>query len=750
VTAAPARLELTPGVGLRIEGEPWTVSRIEPQFGRAVLRSASGDEVAFSFRWLVHHPDCTEAAAVPTAAGGRVRSLSDLTDYQRALVRLRVEHVLEAEYGYRAGDPLRALPGEPRPGYDPATTTLTQRRELKAAQLGTLGETEAAILGLEKISARTLRRWAASWRERGESGCIDGRWLRARTGRHSMTEQIREAVFAVRQESLHRSRINGRTRERLIRQYVREQFGPQVPVPGYHTLLAVWKEWFEPGGARQRYVRSAAAVDTSLARVVVHRPGQIVALDTTPLPVLVRESVFGTPVAPLLTLALDLYTHSIVAFRLTLVSETGVDVAMLLRDMMLPLPMREGWGPDMQWPYPGVPAALVAEFAGVKGVAALPFFAPETVTTDHGGPYKNHDLIEAQRVFECNILPARALRPTDKHTVERTFDGIRTLLLEALPGYRGVDVADRGADPEGDASLTLSEMEHAIATWIVRVWQNRRLGEYAPSWGPGEHHSPNTLFAASFDQGGFALQIPKPQLYYRALRRHDVKVHGRRGVTVLGLWYDGEVLDGYRLERSPRRGMHAGTVEVHSDRRDRRTVYLLDPADGESWHPLRWNGLPPEGEIPPFGDKTAEELLHRAREAGISPQSDEQLLPLLLELLGELAPVERWPGRSDANKRQRTRRAREITEAQDAARDRDAARTGGPDADDAVVLPWPAQTDRIADAVRAERRRRREQAVTARPSPPPRLGERQRARSLLAPVPDTTVDARDAHVEEQP
>ena len=88
-------------------------------------------------------------------------------------------------------------------------------------------------------------------------------------------------------------------------------------------------------------------------------------------------------------LALDLYTHSLVAFRLTLVSDTSVDVAMLLRDVMMPLPLREDWGQDMEWPYPGIPASLVASFAGHK-VAALPFFAPETVTTDHGSVYRLH------------------------------------------------------------------------------------------------------------------------------------------------------------------------------------------------------------------------------------------------------------------------------------------------------------------------------------------------------------------------
>jgi hypothetical protein len=103
-----------------------------------------------------------------------------------------------------------------------------------------------------------------------------------------------------------------------------------------------------------KYQRSAAALAAAQGdgggHVVVHRPGQVVALDTTELAVLVREDVFGEPAAVTLTLALDVYTHSIVAFRLTLVSDTSTDVAMLLRDIMMPLPMRDGWGEDMEWP----------------------------------------------------------------------------------------------------------------------------------------------------------------------------------------------------------------------------------------------------------------------------------------------------------------------------------------------------------------------------------------------------------------
>src|SRR5205807_5373979 len=115
------------------------------------------------------------------------------------------------------------------------------------------------------------------------------------------------------------SRVSMRTRYFLVCQYVRETVGTETEVPSYRTLCRVWTEWFGPGGTRQRYARSAD-LPVKAGHVVVSRPGQVVALDTTILPVKVREGVFGEPVSVHLTLGLDVYTHSLVAFRLTLVS----------------------------------------------------------------------------------------------------------------------------------------------------------------------------------------------------------------------------------------------------------------------------------------------------------------------------------------------------------------------------------------------------------------------------------------------
>lgn len=756
--SAAAVLDLSPGAGLVLDGAQWTVERREPHLGRVQLVGSDGRRQQVSFRFLANHPACrpsSRTAAAGADRGRQSKTVKDLKGGRLELVELRMAHLLEVATGFRSGDRLRPGPGEPKPEYDPDTTTLTGRRQAKVAELGALDRQQAKLLGLDAVGYRTLIRWENDRRQFGLVGCADDRWLREGGGHPKVTEEVREAIFAVREETLRGAKVSMRTKDRLIRQYIRETFEvpaeeagesplPVVEIPSYRTLCRVWKEWFGSGGGRQRYARSAE-LPVKKGHVVIHRPGQVIALDTTVLPVMVREGVFGDPIKPHLTIALDVATHSLVAFRLTLVSDTAVDVAMLLRDVMMPLPMRADWGEEVEWPYPGLPAAVVSEFAGHK-VAGLPFFTPETVTTDHGSVYRNHHLVEVQRVLGCNVLPSRVLRPTDKAACERAFGVCRQLLFELLTGYTGVDVADRGTDPEDDAVLTVDEMEHLIATWTVSVWQKRQLGEYAPHWDPDGVHSPNSLFAASFAQTGFAMEIPSPELFYELLPPHYVRIDARRGVKIRGLWYDDEkVLRDYRGQRSTRGGKHKGKWVIRRDPRDRRSVFFQDPIT-HAWHPLAWSGLPPTGQMPAFGDARVRDLLKKAEACGMRPKSDTELLPVLLELIGSVIPVSRWP--TQMAKSQRVEHAREATQAKTAEADRPPSALTEPQAPPessepsgatVIALQWPQRARQTQDSIDAERRRRREAAVPAALKIPPTLGASFRERNVfLLPDDDET------------
>ncbi|MER6193777.1 hypothetical protein [Streptomyces cyaneofuscatus] len=125
-------------------------------------------------------------------------------------------------------------PEEPRPAYDPAHTTLTGRRRAKAAELG-LYRQEAKHLGLEWFSERTLERMAAQYAEHGLMGLADGRWTPPLRGRRAVTEEVAEAIRAVPAERPHHSRMSTKTKERIIHQYLAENFDVEVHVPHYTT-----------------------------------------------------------------------------------------------------------------------------------------------------------------------------------------------------------------------------------------------------------------------------------------------------------------------------------------------------------------------------------------------------------------------------------------------------------------------------------------------------------------------------------
>jgi hypothetical protein len=233
VTAA-AVLDLSPGAGLVLDGTEWTVERREPHLGRVQLVKDDGTRERVTFRFLANHPQCRPSSRTSAAGAdrGRQRKASeDLRAGRLELTELRMAHLLEVATGFRSGDPFHPGPGEPRAEYDPATTTLTERRHAKVAELAALDPQHAKLLGLGSVGYRTLIRWENARRRFGLVGCADDRWLRRSGGTRTVSAQVREAVLAVREETQRMAKVSMRTKDRMIRQYVREEFGPETKVP---------------------------------------------------------------------------------------------------------------------------------------------------------------------------------------------------------------------------------------------------------------------------------------------------------------------------------------------------------------------------------------------------------------------------------------------------------------------------------------------------------------------------------------
>ncbi|MFF8786080.1 hypothetical protein [Streptomyces sp. NPDC015125] len=143
-------------------------------------------------------------------------------------------------------------------------------------------------------------------------------------------------------------------------------------------------------------------------------------------------------------------------------------------------------------------------------------------------------------------------------------------------------------------------------------------------------------------------------------------------------------------------------------------MFFQDPADHETWHVLRWRGLPPEGEIPAFSDTTADALLGHVKANNIKIHSEDELLEHLLGILGSVTPVDEWPSQAGkkAGKKRRVAQAREIARAQTAAADRP-AEPAPADELSAARMPaaWVEHARMIDRAVDSDRRRRREEEL---------------------------------------
>jgi len=131
-----------------------------------------------------------------------------LSDAQLQAAASLLGDLNEAWFGYRSGDPGRALPGEPRAGFDPVETTLRQRVDAKAAELG------CSVGRLHQKRGELMRRSLAA--------LVDGRATRSVTG-PGVDGQLREAIVAEARElaeasDVRKMQFRARVASRLARE----------------------------------------------------------------------------------------------------------------------------------------------------------------------------------------------------------------------------------------------------------------------------------------------------------------------------------------------------------------------------------------------------------------------------------------------------------------------------------------------------------------------------------------------------
>ncbi len=595
------RAELRPGTAVAYEGDAYDVEALDGPLVRLRRRGPERSAVVVAVERLLVAPGyrLLDVELPPvTAVGDPAAEL--LPDGPRAKAEVRLGHLVEARTGYRSGHAAEALPGEPRPGYDPRATTMAERFDTKAAELSAAGE---------KVSPRTLHRWWSRWQDLGLAGLVDARLTAQRKILPSVDPRVRAEAEQLVREWSDRPTPSPSQLARHLRVAVEDAHGTEVRLPSRSVTQRLLREvasghaTFRSGKRRRE---SANEPTTPFGSLTASRPGQFVQYDSSPVNAFAYDPHTFEYQGLDLSVGLDVFSSSCVALRYTPIHAKAVDAVLLLRDTVTAKTARPGWPPEALWRYPGIPeSVLVTCLTGEhhpKGpenrIAGIPVVRPQAAVCDNGMIYVSLAFREGCATLGIDLQLARQGTPTDKAHVERFFDTYESTFACDLPGAKGRDVAGRGKDPEQEAVYFVSELEDLTYEWLARHYQR------APSEGnrlacdPRRDLSPNEMFDEGVARAGFVHVPPMADLYYALLPRRARKVN-QRGVKLFGLWYDGAALEPYRPKvlrtERPRDDRHL----IRFDPRDLRHVWFRHPASGE-FATLDWRGL--GATAVPFGD----------------------------------------------------------------------------------------------------------------------------------------------------
>lgn len=580
---------LRPGDRVRVEKVAWTI------VGLSGVNVLMADE-----RAVTRAVPLAQLLSMPgfevldgRSAPGRV--LGDVGVVERAPGDLveRAEwwerHVLEVIVGVAPDAPVGA---RPRPGYDPAVTTVTSREAVKAAEL---------TAGGFEVGASRVKRQRQRYQAGGLAALIDGRRVKAAPGLGRTDGRVVAAmVEAIGEATEASSRTAGytlwRTGQILVERYGRDPL--PVPVPSRATLYRLFAALsagrHTAGSARTR--RSLAnRPDGPFHARTVAAPGELVQIDSTPLDVLVllEDGVTGRVE---LTGMIDVATRSVTAAVLRPTTK-AVDASVLLARTLTPEPMRPGWAEALRMSRSVLPhRRMLALDDRLEKAAAAPVIVPDTIVFDQGSVFVSRTFKASCAALGITYQPAHPGSPTERPQIERLMGSVATLFAQFVAGYTGSHPDRRGRGIEHEALWSLPELQELLDEWIV-LWHNRPHEGLRDPLAPGRVFTPNEKYATLLDSCGYIPIALGPEDYvqllpacWRAINAYGIAI-GRRT-------YDAAELNPYRRQPSGIAG-RKNLWEVRSDPYDISRVWVRDHLHGR-WITVFWTHL--RRDAAPFGE----------------------------------------------------------------------------------------------------------------------------------------------------
>jgi transposase InsO family protein len=396
-------------------------------------------------------------------------------------------HITEVLDGIPAGSPPLTTP---RPGYDPASTSLAQRERTKIAELQAAGA---------PFPVKSFQRYRRNYERQGIDALIDGRLVKRRSAAGRVDQRYIAVVLEVLSENNTQSSRTETALKWFVDRRVKERFAETVAIPSYQTFNRLMKRLRQArhatGSARTRQSREHQPAGP-FSTLVASRPGEWMQIDTTPFDVGIRldDSVEGRVE---LTGLVDAATRTIAAAVLRPTTK-AVDAALLLAKAMTPEPMRPGWTQAVSMAHSALPYQIMRSVDDrLENAAARPTMVPENIVYDSGAVFLSTTFRSACRAFGINPQPAHKDTPTDKPIIERTLGSAKTLFAQYVTGYLGSSVENRGKGAEKQAVFSLAELQDLLDEWVVVSWQNRKHDSLRDPLNPGRMLTPNEKYAAS-------------------------------------------------------------------------------------------------------------------------------------------------------------------------------------------------------------------------------------------------------------
>lgn len=576
VRTAP-RGALLRGDRVRWRGAQYVVADLDGM--KVVLAEPTTGEVTPAMTLLLTVLAAAEDFAV-LDAGGRALVHGQLPDFAMMdgiprdaaeAARRWEQAVIEVDTGL----PLGAPPGSvPRPAFDPATTTLIERYQAKAAEL-------RAVLGWS-VSWQTVQAKRLKYcKQRTALSLVDGRSTKARSQFGLTDPRVVDALLALvqRQQQHLDAPSDARKMFKQLRRLVRATHGHGVKVPAEPTLykllqrLGVDARDLSGSGGRGRRLQTGGAVPPYSVTTAT-MPGELVQIDSTDLDVWVLGDD-GQPARVELTGAVCVATRSIVAAVLRpkqpqqrkepgkasgggLVrgrrrkgrATKAVDACEVLAQALVPAAMRPGFDQAVHASFSDLPyEELVAVDPRFAHAAARPVIIPDLVVIDHGKVFAGRTFRDACEYLGISLRTARKGVGSDKAIVERAFLSIKSGFSQYVNSYTGNRPMRVRTSVDGKQLWTLAELDDLLQQWIALEWQNRPHPELVdPFDAYMPELTPNQMYAACVAAEGY---VPIPLAeddYLRLLPTAWVGV-GEQGIRFKNRTYD-------HPSRDPRQGLN--------------------------------------------------------------------------------------------------------------------------------------------------------------------------------------------------